>query len=566
MIRRNCGCRDDSIDTKKSLLRTFKNARIADNGKTIYIGVVFHICFNNYNKIESEADADYTIETLNKDFNKQCANFDYGNGKYTDSSLQQTYQSYVSRADLCNIQFYKVDIKHTPVSSQTSSNTSILDKNIKGASPSFEPNKYLNIWISDFNNGLLGYAQFPWDNLPKTDGVVISKDVFGRNAVVAEYNLNKTVTHEVGHWLGLYHTFQDTFAYDGGDIDYKDGTPSEDIQELKGDCISDTPPQGKPTYGNPFETLNTWPTSKPIDESQSYRHMFMNYMDYSDDIAMFMFTRDQTIKIRQMVHLYRPDILKNNPPPVSIPEPVPTPIPVPEPTPVPTPVPVPEPTPVPIPTPVPEPTPEPTSVPVPTPELIPELIPEEFSSIHYYFENKIQKGWIGNLELINNNLLKTNIQVTKHNPYGGSKCLRTKKSGRGQLKADLSGLKNVILTLYIKSNNPNTYVWVKPPGSKWYTSHVPVNNKYRSYTFVLPKPFDSVEQDHYTIRFGTDGLSTKYSYFDNISIVNLLSSSREMEPDNNNKNSETTPKKSFREKLRIKKIKMDNIPKKVFII
>jgi len=106
-----------------------------------------------------------------------------------------------------------------------------LDSNIKKVSPPVEPNRYLNLWIADFNNGLLAYAQFPWDNAPSTDGVVIAKGTFGRKPIYNEYNLNKTMTYEVGHWLGLYYTFQETFAYDGGNIDYQDGTQLKKLKK-----------------------------------------------------------------------------------------------------------------------------------------------------------------------------------------------------------------------------------------------------------------------------------------------------------------------------------------------
>ncbi|XWV25828.1 zinc metalloprotease [Tupanvirus soda lake] len=480
MPKRICGCRDDALETKKSILRNFNAARVSDDGKTIYIGVVFHICFQNYVTADVEADVVHSIDLLNKDFNKQCSNFNIGSNVYTDPSLKQTYASYVNLADVCNIQFYKVDIKYKPISSQTSSNLSILDNNIKRASPVVEPNKYLNIWVANFSNGLLGYAQFPWDNAPNTDGVVIAKGTFGRKPSYGDFNLNKTMTHEVGHWLGLYHTFQETFAYDGGNIDYQDGTPEEEIQEVKGDCVADTPPQANPTYGNPFSTPNTWPTSRPIDEIKAYRHMFMNFMDYSDDIALFMFTRDQKTKIRQMIHIYRPDILTNNPT---------------------------------------------NSTPTPAPE--PEPTPPTFTSAVYNFETSKPSGWVGSLQLLNNNSTSTNVQITSINTYAGTKCLRARKAGRGELKINLTGVTNANLSLFIRAENYYTYVWVKPPGNtNWYSAKIPSDYYYRQYTFSLPGPFNSVGDSHYTIRFGTDGSSSLYSYFDNITVTNTSASQR----------------------------------------
>ena len=312
---RICATHNDSILRKRALLNDFRAVRIEDDGQTVEIGVVFHVMYRNYDQTRLKDDITYTLEMLNKDFNKENANFDSGKDVYKSKTLKRTYEEYVGLADSCNVKFRLVEIKYSPVGPQTSSNISLLDKNIKGPSPAVTPEKHLNIWIAEFSNGLLGYAQFPWElkESPTTDGVVIGLDTFGRKPTSAEYNLNKTLTHEIGHWLGLYHTFQDTFDYEGGHIDYLEG---ENVQELKGDCVCDTPSQGKPTYGNPYSSPSSWPTSKAADESKRYPHMFMNYMDYSDDIALFMFTRQQAVKIRQMIYLYRSGLIQPEEPAV----------------------------------------------------------------------------------------------------------------------------------------------------------------------------------------------------------------------------------------------------------
>jgi hypothetical protein len=304
MTRRICGCRDDSLVTKRMIYHRANQVAIHDDGRQIYIGIIFHICYRNYNQSDVGKDVDNAIDLLNKDFSKQCQNFNYGSDKYKDRSFKQTFDSYVQLSDKCNISFYKVNILYSPVEIQNSSNTSILDRNIKKNSPAINPERYLNVWVADLGGGLLGYAQFPWDDNPKKDGVVISKDTFGRKPNSMEYNLGKTLTHEIGHWLGLYHIFQETIQTGGQNTD-------PDNEEHKGDCIADTPPQATPTYGNPVNTPNDWPCSQPIDEKKAYRHMFMNFMDYTDDIALFMFTHDQVKKIRQMIHVYRPKMLDN---------------------------------------------------------------------------------------------------------------------------------------------------------------------------------------------------------------------------------------------------------------
>lgn len=499
MMHRNCGTKDDPIQVKRNILQNYRDNRVTDNGQTIYIGIVFHICFKNYNIADVELDIQHTIQMLNRDFNKNATNFNNGKTVYTDSSLKQTYDSYVARADSCKMFFYKVETKYVPLNSFNSSDIDTLDNSIKGASPALNPSKYLNFWVADFQNGLLGYAQFPWSlkSNPNTDGIVIAKGTFGRNPTFSNFDLNKTATHEIGHWLGLYHTFQDTFNYQGGNIDYQDGTLEEEIQEMKGDCVADTPPQLTPTYGNPYLNSSTWPTSKPTDETKAYRHIFMDFMDYSDDIAMFMFTNDQAIKARQMVYIYRPNMLSNNPnttttttttttiPPTTT-------------------------------------TTTTTTIPPTTTTTTTTTAPpgSGFSQLYHGFEDGDGKGWTSTTT-INNNNNGTDVEITQTYPHTGKKSLRTRRYGRFQLTADLVNSTSATISLWVKAINSNTYIWVQPPNSTlWYYARFPTSNTYKQYSFLLPGPLSNNNKNTYKFRLGTDGFSQTYSYFDDVKIVN----------------------------------------------
>jgi hypothetical protein len=118
----------------------------------------------------------------------------------------------------------------------------------------------------------LGYAQFPGG--PKaTDGVVILNTAFGtEGTATAPFNLGRTVTHEVGHWLNLRHIWGDTLDCSGGDR------------------VADTPNCAGPNFGQPkFPTVSCG--------NAPHGDMFMNYMDYVDDAAMFMFTAGQVSRM-----------------------------------------------------------------------------------------------------------------------------------------------------------------------------------------------------------------------------------------------------------------------------
>lgn len=144
------------------------------------------------------------------------------------------------------------------------SQTFDADDNVKKVSY-WNSRKYLNIWVVNTINNfgqagtILGYAQFPWDNSETTDGIVMRADQVAAN--------NKTLTHEIGHYLGLLHTFQ------GG---------CGSTCTNSGDFICDTPPSDKPTNGCPSPTYNTCSSDNP-----NLPDMYENFMDYSNCSRMF---------------------------------------------------------------------------------------------------------------------------------------------------------------------------------------------------------------------------------------------------------------------------------------
>lgn len=221
-------------------------------------------------------------------------NADYGATNTDFSSVPAAFQSVATNAD---IQFClaTVDPNGNPTTGINRVQLSAADYGSQAAveaikpGTQWDPTKYLNIWVVRFSNSfpILGYAQFPTSSglsgltggttTANTDGVVIGYYAFGTTgAVSAPYNKGRTTTHEVGHWLGLRHISGDAACGN----DFCNDTPAQ-----KGGYSGG---QGGLNYGCP-----PYPYVASGECSGTTAEMTMNYMDYTDDACMYMFTNDQ---------------------------------------------------------------------------------------------------------------------------------------------------------------------------------------------------------------------------------------------------------------------------------
>jgi hypothetical protein len=236
----------------------------------ITIPVVVHVLYNSTSQNISDAQIQSQLTVLNNDFRK--LNSDW-------TSTPSTFTSLV--AD-CEINFCLATVSPTGAAtngiirkSTTVTSFSANDAmkfTAQGGSDAWPTGQYLNIWVCNLGGGLLGYAQFPGGSAT-TDGVVINYTAFGTTGTAtAPFNKGRTGTHEVGHWLNLRHIWGDASC--GSDL------------------VSDTPVHSTSNYGCPSHPKsNTCGTSA---------EMFMNYMDYTDDACMYMFSAGQKARMQAL--------------------------------------------------------------------------------------------------------------------------------------------------------------------------------------------------------------------------------------------------------------------------
>ncbi|HYE54299.1 MAG TPA: zinc metalloprotease [Chitinophagaceae bacterium] len=149
-----------------------------------------------------------------------------------------------------------------------------MKRSSTGGIDATDPTQNLNIWVVNkmtyYGQTILGYAQFPGGPLA-TDGVVIGYNYMGRTGTVtAPFNKGRTGTHEVGHWMNLYHIWGDATC----------GT----------DEVGDTPQHNTSNYGCPTYPHRSTCSGTPVE-------MTMNYMDYTDDACMYMFSNGQAARM-----------------------------------------------------------------------------------------------------------------------------------------------------------------------------------------------------------------------------------------------------------------------------
>lgn len=279
---RNCGTmenlafltqNDPNLAENMERIETHTSQWIAANnsaGKAVItIPVVVHVVYKTSAQNISDAQIQSQINVLTQDFRR--ANADASNTPSFFAGIAADVQIEFCLAVRDPNGNASTGITRTQTSSSSFSNNNYVKYNNYGGKNAWPASAYLNLWVCNLSGNTLGYGQFPGGSAA-TDGVVISYRYFGSGGS-AQYPFNKgrTATHEVGHWLNLRHIWGDSYCGN--------------------DYVSDTPTQKEDNAGCP---------SFPRSTCGNSSDMFMNYMDYTNDACMNMFSVGQSSRMNAL--------------------------------------------------------------------------------------------------------------------------------------------------------------------------------------------------------------------------------------------------------------------------
>lgn len=254
----------------------------AQSSNVKIIPLVVHVIHENGAENISDSQIVSQINVLNEDFRRMLGTNGYGNG--VDTEIEFCLAK-ITPDGKCTDGIVRIESELTD--HQTYQRSALNDLSF------WDNTRYLNLYVvKDIGNGsgTLGYASYPGGPAAE-DGIVILSSAFGNIGTVnSPYHLGRTLTHEVGHWLGLYHTFNNSCGIDTC---------------LDGDYVCDTPPVSNPNYS--CQVINTCNNDLPDINDQ-----IENYMDYTDDACKNIFSAGQKLRMDATLNTYRLNIWQDS--------------------------------------------------------------------------------------------------------------------------------------------------------------------------------------------------------------------------------------------------------------
>lgn len=269
---------DPGYATRMEAIESFTQEYVSNNAggtrATVTIPVVVHVVYNNATENISDAQILSQIDVLNDDFRRNNADAVFTAAGFLGVAADTEIEFCLASVDPSGNP--TTGITRTSTTKTSFSTDDKVKQTSQGGIDAWDRDSYLNLWVCDLSGGLLGYAQFP-GGAASTDGVVCDYQYFGTiGTATAPFDLGRTATHEVGHWLNLRHIWGD------------DGTSC-----AGSDLVADTPNQADETYGCPSTTRISCSNGPNGD-------MYQNYMDYTDDACMNIFTSGQKTRMQAL--------------------------------------------------------------------------------------------------------------------------------------------------------------------------------------------------------------------------------------------------------------------------
>ncbi len=235
----------------------------------IKIPVVFHILYHSLEEKISDALVNQQIAILNDCFRRKNADTVKTPARFKSLAADCEIEFYLATSDPRKRNTNGITRKYTPIKEWEAKDD--MKFSSKQGTDAWDTRSYLNIWVCNLDN-VAGYSSVVGGAAEK-DGIVIDYSAFAINPNVAGYNLGKTAVHEVGHWLGLKHLWGDEYCGDDG--------------------VSDTPKQSGNNVECPSGILISCNNGPNGD-------MYMNYMDFTNDDCINMFTTGQKERMRAL--------------------------------------------------------------------------------------------------------------------------------------------------------------------------------------------------------------------------------------------------------------------------
>lgn len=281
-----------------------QNSITPSTSNPIFIPVVIHVVWNRPEENISEAQIQSQIDQLNKDFNFKNEDRDLipflFEAVAADVGISFCLASQAPDGSSTNGITRTYTTEDQIGSSFIRGKRSVCYRDLGGAD-AWNPESYLNIWVCNMTSGVAGQASFPLQDTIAEDGIRMSFERFGTTPhIEPPFNLGRTLTHEVGHYLNLKHLWGDCSEDETGIC-----CPNLDADCPCDDGIADTPPQASTFLGKCLTTTN-------LSCGDALPDMSMNFMNFSDDACMYMFTKGQKTVMLETLYNLRPGLIHHD--------------------------------------------------------------------------------------------------------------------------------------------------------------------------------------------------------------------------------------------------------------